>query len=87
MPPISAPIEHPEIDDSLTMMVNFNEFSDSSVDFFIYCFTKTTSWVKFHEVKQEVMLRISDIIASNQAEIAFPTSTIHLAEAISVKQS
>jgi MscS family membrane protein len=78
---------HEEIDAEKTMMVNFNEFSDSSVDFFVYCFTKTTQWVKFHEVKQNVMLRIAEIIAANNAEIAFPTSTIHIGEAITINNS
>jgi MscS family membrane protein len=78
---------HEEIDAEKTMMVNFNEFSDSSVDFFVYCFTKTTQWVKFHEVKQNVMLRIAEIIAANNAEIAFPTSTIHIDEAITINNS
>ncbi len=78
---------HEEIDAEKTMMVNFNEFSNSSVDFFVYCFTKTTQWVKFHEVKQNVMLRIAEIIAANNAEIAFPTSTIHIADAIAIDNS
>ncbi len=78
---------HEEIDAEKTMIVNFNEFSNSSVDFFVYCFTKTTQWVKFHEVKQNVMLRIAEIIAANNAEIAFPTSTIHIAEPISIDNS
>lgn len=78
---------HPEIEPEKTMIVNFNEFSDSSVDFFVYCFTKTTQWVKFHEVKQNVMLRIAEIVKANNAEIAFPTSTIHLAEAIAIDNS
>jgi len=78
---------HDEIDSDKTMMVNFNEFSDSSVDFFIYCFTKTTQWVKFHQVKQDVMLRIADIIEANNAEIAFPTSTLHIAEPIAIENS
>lgn len=76
---------HPEIDTGKTLMVNFNEFADSSVDFFIYCFTNTTQWVKFHEVKQDIMLRIAGIIEANHAEIAFPTSTIHLADPLSIK--
>ncbi len=76
---------HEEIDPEKTMIVNFNDFADSSVDFFIYCFTKTTQWVKFHQVKQDVMLRIADIIEANHAEIAFPTSTLHLAEAIAIE--
>ncbi len=75
---------HDEIDSSQTMIVNFNEFSDSSVDFFVYCFTKTTKWVKFHQVKQEVMLRIAEVIENNQAEIAFPTSTIQITDPVRI---
>ena len=71
-------IGHKEIDDRQTLIVNFNAFSDSSVDFFVYTFTKTTNWIKFHEVKQDVLIKISDIISSQQAEIAFPTTTVHL---------
>ncbi len=69
---------HPEIDNEQTLIVNFNAFASSSVDFFIYTFTKTTEWVKFHEIKQDVLLKIVDIVESNGAEFAFPTSTLHL---------
>lgn len=77
--------QHEAIAAEKTMMVNFNKFGASSLDFFIYCFTRTTSWVEFHEVKQDVMLRVADIIKANHAEIAFPTSTIHLADSIVVE--
>ncbi|MDP1897872.1 MAG: mechanosensitive ion channel, partial [Sulfurimicrobium sp.] len=69
---------HPEIDSTLTLMVNFNRYGASSLDFFVYTFTKTTNWVRFHEVKQDVLLKIGQIIENNNAEIAFPTSTVHL---------
>ena len=71
---------HPEIDTRQTMIVNFNAFAPSSLDFFIYTFTKTTDWVYYHEVKQDVMLKIIKIIEEEGAECAFPTSTIHLAD-------
>jgi MscS family membrane protein len=71
---------HPEIDTDKTLIVNFNAFAPSSLDFFVYTFTKTTDWVYFHEVKQDVMLKIIDIIEKEDAECAFPTSTIHLAD-------
>ncbi len=71
-------VAHPEIDSSLTLMVNFNRFGASSLDFFIYTFTKTTEWMHFHEVKQDVLLKTGQIIEKNGAEIAFPTSTVHL---------
>lgn len=70
---------HDEIDTSQTMIVNFNSFAPSSLDFFIYTFTKTTDWVHYHEVKQDVLLKVMAIIEEHDAEMAFPTSTIHLA--------
>ncbi len=69
---------HDEIDTTQTMIVNFNQFAPSSLDFFIYTFTKTTNWVHYHEVKQDVLLKVANIIEQHGAEIAFPTSTIHL---------
>jgi MscS family membrane protein len=67
---------HPDIDSTLTLMVNFNGYGPSSLDFFIYAFTKTTNWIQFHEVKQDVMLKIVDIVHKNAADFAFPTTTI-----------
>jgi MscS family membrane protein len=71
---------NPEIDTGQTMIVNFNSFAPSSLDFFIYTFTKTTNWAEYHEIKQDVMLKILDIIEEEGAECAFPTSTVHLAD-------
>jgi MscS family membrane protein len=71
-------VEHEEIDKNKTLIVNFDSFAPSSADFFIYTFTKTTKWVQFHEIKQDVLLKVSSIIESHDAEIAFPTSTLHM---------
>jgi MscS family membrane protein len=73
--------EHSEIDQEQTMIVNFNAFAPSSLDFFVYTFTKTTNWIKYHEVKQDVLFKINHIIEKHGAEIAFPTSTVHLPDA------
>ena len=67
-----------DIDVEKTLMVNFNQFSESTLDFFVYTFTKTTNWVEFHAIKQNVLMKIADIINEHGAEIAFPTSTIHI---------
>lgn len=72
---------HPDIDGTQTMIVNFNEMAPSSIDFFVYTFTKTTDWERYHEVKQDVMLKIMQIIESQGAECAFPTSTIFVSNA------
>jgi len=69
---------HPDIDSGQTLMVNFNSFAASSLDFFVYTFTKTTNWQEYHRVKQDVLLKIADIISNNDAGIAFPTRTLHI---------
>ena len=68
-----------EIDQSVTLMVNFDQFGPSSLDVFVYCFTRTIVWTEYHEVKERVLLKISDIITHHGAEIAFPTRTLHVA--------
>lgn len=69
---------HDEIDQDQTMIVNVNKFNSSSIDFFVYTFTKTVNWVRYHEVKQDIMVKIIEIVQSNGAEFAFPTQTLHL---------
>ena len=71
-------LNHPEIDSKQTLMVSFNQFAASSLNFFVYTFTKTTNWIKFHEVKQDVLFKITKIVESHGAQMAFPTSTIHI---------
>ncbi len=75
---------HPAIDTTQTLMVNFVSFAPSSLDFFVYTFTKTTVWTEFHEIKQDVLLKIADVIEQHGAEIAFPTSTVHLPDGVTV---
>ncbi len=80
-------IEHAEIDNTQTMIVNFTSFGKSSLDFFVYTFTKTTEWIKYHEVKQDVLLKILAIIESYNAEVAFPTSTLHFADELRLNKT
>ena len=73
---------HPDIDTSQTLMVNFNSFGPSSLDFFIYTFTRTTNWIEYHAIKQRILLTILDIIIGHGADVAFPTTTIKVPEPI-----
>ena len=69
---------HEAIDLNRTLMVNFVTCGPSSLDFFIYAFTKTTDWATFHNIKQDVLFRVLAIIADHGAEVAFPTRTLLL---------
>lgn len=66
------------IDHTIDKIVNFEKFNSSSVDFLVQAFTTTTNVKDFYKIKQDILLKISDIIEKNGAEIAFPTQTIYL---------
>ena len=70
--------QHEAIDLNRTLIVNFVSFGASSLDFFVYTFTRTTAWVEFHAIKQDVLLKILEIIHANGADVAFPTRTLHV---------
>ena len=70
---------HDQIDHKQITIVNFDSYNDSSIDFFVNTFANTTEWVKYHEIKQDVLMKVGEIIEKNNAEIAFPTR-VHIAE-------
>ncbi len=61
-----------------TLLVHVDTFGDSSINIMIYAFSKTTSWATWLEVKEDVMMKIWEILENNNLEMAFPTQTIHL---------
>jgi MscS family membrane protein len=69
---------HPEIDNTQTLIVNFNSFGASSLDFFIYTFTKTVNWIHYQHVKQDILLQVMTVIHRHHADIAFPTQVIKI---------
>ncbi|HCH02055.1 MAG TPA: mechanosensitive ion channel protein MscS [Vibrio sp.] len=69
---------HPGIDERQTVIVNFDTFGDSSLNFFIYALTKTVAWVRFHEVKQDVLLKALDIVHKHGADVALPAQALHM---------
>ncbi|MBR7887488.1 mechanosensitive ion channel family protein [Marinomonas sp. A79] len=72
--------DHQDLDTNETYMVNFNQFGPSSLDFFIYVYTKTVDWRTYHNVKQDVLFKAMQIIEAHGAEVAFPTHTVHMAD-------
>ncbi|GAB6034209.1 mechanosensitive ion channel family protein [Galenea microaerophila] len=75
---------HPDIDQNQVIIVNFLEFSESSLNFLLYTFTRTTDWVTYHHVKERILLEINQIIDSHQAEMAFPTRTLYIEDKVNL---
>jgi len=67
-----------KIDQSQKAKVYFKAFSASSCDFFIYAFTLTKDWEEFLSIKQDILLKVAEIIEKHDAEIAYPTTTVFI---------
>jgi len=80
---------HEDIAAGETLIVHFNKFGASSLDIMVYCFTRTTQWIEYHRVREDVLLQVGAIIEQHGAQIAFPTQTLKvdpLPESLSVHE-
>ncbi|SDT99609.1 mechanosensitive ion channel family protein [Halopseudomonas salegens] len=77
--------EHEDIAQDQTKMIYFDRCAPSSVDFFIYAFTKTKVWSEFHRVKEDVLLKVLKIVDDHDAQVAFPTSTLHVPQGLRLR--
>lgn len=77
---------HPQIDTSMTCAVTLHQFGPSSLDLLVFCYTKVTKWADFLPVKQDIMLKLLEVVKSCGAECAFPTTTIEVPDGIRWRQ-
>lgn len=68
--------EHPGIHPE-TILVSFENFSESSLDIMIYCYTNTTVWSEYLEIRQNVNLKIMKILEELNLKIGLPSRTIY----------
>jgi len=68
---------HPAIHQEF-WLVNFTDFGASSLDIMVYCFTTTTVWGEYLDARQDLCLKIMDILEGMGLEIAFPSRTVYL---------
>ena len=63
----------------VSTFVRLDSFNDSSIDFMIYCFTKTTNWGEWLAVKEEFALVIKEIVEEKaKTGFAFPSQSIYV---------
>ncbi len=58
--------------------VRIDRFSDSSIDLMLYCFTRTTDWGKWLEIKERLAYRIKEIIEQAGTGFAFPSQSLYV---------
>ena len=59
-------------------LVRFTGFGASSLDIFLYYFTKSTKWDEHLAVRERVNLNIMRAVNGMGLSIAFPTRSIHV---------
>ncbi|RNA69820.1 mechanosensitive ion channel family protein [Alteribacter keqinensis] len=69
--------ESEHVDQEL-ILVRFESFGQSSLDIFVYFFTKTTAWEEYLEIKEQINLDIMRILEEEGVQIAFPTRSLHV---------
>ena len=71
-------MENDEYDKKVGLAVRVDKFSDSSIDMYVRCFTKTSSWGEWLKVKEKLAIEIKQIVEKNKASFAFPSQSIYV---------
>lgn len=64
--------------DKATLFVRLDRFNDSSIDFMVYCFTKTTIWGEYLKVKEDLAYAVKAIVEDAGSGFAFPSRSLYL---------
>ena len=67
-----------DFDTNIGIAVRVDKFSDSSIDMYVRCFTKSDSWNEWLSVKEKLAIAIKQIVENNKASFAFPSSSIYI---------
>lgn len=62
----------------VSTFVRIDSFNDSSIDLMLYCFTKTTVWGEWLEIKEQLACEIKKIVEENGSGFAFPSQSLYI---------
>ena len=78
--------EHPGIHND-PLFVYFDEFGASSLDLFFYLFTTTAVWEEYLQIREDINLKIIEIVQRNGSDFAFPSQSIYFENELEMKRS
>ncbi len=65
--------------EEVNTFVRVDSFGASSIDFIVYCFTRTTVWGEWLEIKEQFALKIKEIVEEKAGTgFAFPSQSIYI---------
>jgi len=62
----------------VSTFVRIDRFSSSSIDIMLYCFTKTTVWGEWLEIKERLAYHIKEVVEGAGSGFAFPSQSLYV---------
>jgi len=70
-------LSHPEVAKDESLLIYFDEFEDSSLSVFCYFFTNTAVWKDYLRIREDINLKIKEIVERNGSAFAFPSNSVY----------
>ena len=64
--------------EEVSTFVRIDRFSDSSIDIMLYCFTNTTNWGEWLEIKERLAYKVKEIVVGAGTAFAFPSQSLYV---------
>lgn len=73
-------LSHPEYahPPEVSTFMRVDSFGPSSIDFMLYCFTKTTNWGEWLRLKEDLAFFIKETVEAAGTDFAFPSTSVYL---------
>ena len=62
----------------VSTLIHADSFNSSSIDIMLYCFTTTTKWGEWMQVKEELLYHLKTLVEDAGTGFAFPSSSIYV---------
>ena len=62
----------------VSTFVRIDSFGESSINILVYCFTLTTKWGEYLEIKERLAYKIMDIVLGAGTSFAFPSRSLYV---------
>jgi MscS family membrane protein len=69
---------HKNISQKETLLVNFESFGESALNIFVYTFTNTSNWERYLNIREDIHMKIIQIVEKNGSSFAFPSRSIYM---------
>lgn len=67
------------------MNIGFTDYLDSSLGITVYYFTNTTAWIEHTKIKEDINVKIMQIVEENGSSFAFPSRSLYFENEINAK--